>query len=119
MTTATSVHPENIAAFSQPQPCLWGAHGTPDELSTDMPPATDISTYVYSPGDSCNVINASDGINLLWLRHIQATEVSLRPTCHGKVQVHYKNEPILRMAGIHSIRTDDGCFNLDHWLINH
>ncbi|MEO0867090.1 MAG: hypothetical protein AAFY17_01345 [Cyanobacteria bacterium J06642_11] len=108
---------QSVTTPIQPQePCLWGAHSSPENISAATPQATDMSTYVYTPGDSCNVINASDGINLLWLRHIQATEVSLRATRHGKLQVHYRNEPILRMVGVQTICTDDGCFRIDHLL---
>lgn len=122
MTPATSVHPGiTITATKQPantkeSSILWGAHDSREETAEPTPRTTDIHTYVYAPGDSCNVINAQDGIHLLWLRHIRVGEVSLQPTCHGKIQVSYKQEPILRMVGVNVICTDDGCFNLAHWL---
>lgn len=120
MTTVTSVLPTTTTTLPQQSwkihesSCLWGA--SPREDIAANIPAIDANTYVYAPGDSCNVIRAQDGIHLLWLHHIQTNEVSVHPTCHGKVQVHYKKKPILRMVGVNLIRTEDGCFSVDHWL---
>lgn len=72
--------------------------------------------YVYKPGDGCDVIEDQDGINLLWLRQIEPSEISLNHTRNGKVQVSYNNQPIIRMRGVELIRTENGCYSLDYWL---
>ncbi|MEL6327867.1 MAG: hypothetical protein AAFQ61_13305 [Cyanobacteria bacterium J06626_23] len=70
--------------------------------------------YVYQPGDGCDVID--NGYDLLWLQQIRMKEIAVSATRHGKVQVSYRGQPIIRMRGVDLIRTDDGCFSLDHWL---
>lgn len=121
MTTVTSVSTTTTTPLPQQSwkthesSYLWGA-GPREDIAVNTPQAIDSSTYVYAPGDSCNVISAQDGIHLLWLHHIQANEVSVHPTRNGKVQVHYRKTPILRMVGVNLIRTEDGCFSVDHWL---
>jgi hypothetical protein len=72
--------------------------------------------YIYRPGDGCDVIEDEAGINMLWLQKIYWHEIALNPTRHGKVQVSYQGQPIIRMKGIEFIRTENGCFSLDYCL---
>lgn len=96
---------------------LWGF--TEADGSTSGPDAAVLEQpsedcYVYQPGDGCDVID--EGYDLLWLQRIHQQEVSVNETRNGKFQVSYQGQPIIRMRGIDLIRTDDGCFSLDHWL---
>ncbi|MEO1590558.1 MAG: hypothetical protein AAFU71_04610 [Cyanobacteria bacterium J06632_22] len=100
---------------------LWGF--TEDDGSTSGPDVAVFERrtpdcedcYVYQPGDSCDVID--EGYDLLWLQKISQQDVSVSQTCHGKFQVSYQGQPIIRMRGVDLIRTEDGCFSLDHWLL--
>lgn len=96
---------------------LWGF--TEDDGSTSGPAElferNGSDCYVYQPGDSCDVID--EGYDLLWLQRIRQQEISVSATRNGKFQVCYQGQPIIRMRGVDLIRTDDGCFSLDHWLV--
>ncbi|MEO0540241.1 MAG: hypothetical protein AAFZ80_05165 [Cyanobacteria bacterium P01_A01_bin.105] len=96
---------------------LWGfaeEDGFTSSPNAQLWHSTAEDCYVYQPGDSCDVID--EGYDLLWLQKIRLTEISVSATRHGKVQVSYNGQPIIRMRGIGLIRTEDGCFSLDHWL---
>lgn len=72
--------------------------------------------YIYSPGDGFDIIADNAGINTLWLKQIYADEVQILRRFNNCFMVIYKDEPIIHMEGIHYIRTETGCFELNAWL---
>ena len=96
---------------------LWGLveeDNTMTNANLHLISNTTKECYVYQPGDVCNVLE--EGYDLLWLRQIRLQDISVVPTRNGKVQVSYQGKPIIRMRGVDLIRTEDGCYSLDHWL---
>ena len=120
-TKATKANRYEKLAAAVKRTFLWGfteADGSTSGPSIglfDHGKAESEDCYVYQPGDGCDVID--EGYDLLWLQQIRLKEISVNATRNGKVQVCYQGQPIIRMRGVDLIRTEDGCFSLDHWLV--
>lgn len=71
---------------------------------------------LYVPGDNFKVIDRELGINTLRLKQIFSREVAVTFLADNWLSIAYRGEPIVKMRGVESIQTDDGCFSIFHWL---
>ncbi len=91
---------------------LFGDEDVPENLT----PNNDL--YVYRAGEPKKVIDNGDGgVNILVLKEIYDSELSVKKRADGFHVVYYEGEPVVEMRGIGYLQTENGCAPIEHWML--
>ncbi|HAN46457.1 MAG TPA: hypothetical protein DCQ32_07890 [Cyanobacteria bacterium UBA8156] len=89
------------------------------EDGDDTPPSAPTNDlYVYRAGEPKKVIDDGDGgVNILVLKEIYDSELSVKKRADGFHVVYYEGEPIVEMRGIGYLQTENGCAPIENWML--
>ncbi len=74
--------------------------------------------HVYRAGEPKKVIDDGDGgVNILVLKEIYDSELSVKKRADGFHVVYYEGEPIVEMRGIGYLQTENGCAPIENWML--
>jgi len=83
-----------------------------------LPPAPIHDLYIYRAGEPKKVIDDGDGgVNILVLKEIYDSELSVKKRADGFHVVYYEGEPIVEMRGIGYLQTENGCAPIENWML--
>ncbi|MGQ9865561.1 MAG: hypothetical protein ACUVSQ_04645 [Pseudanabaenaceae cyanobacterium] len=89
-----------------------------EDVENAPPAAANNDLYVYRVGEPKKVIDGGDGgVNILVLKEIYDSELSVKKRADGFHVVYYEGEPIVEMRGIGYLQTENGCAPLENWML--
>ncbi|NJK59299.1 MAG: hypothetical protein HC918_02205 [Oscillatoriales cyanobacterium SM2_1_8] len=107
--------PEPPAATGNFDSLFEDFEGT-DEASGQQTATNDL--YVYRAGEPKKLIDDGDGgVNILVLKEIYDSELSVKKRADGFHVVYYEGEPIVEMRGIGYLQTENGCAPIENWML--
>ncbi len=87
-----------------------------EDVPENLTPSTDL--YVYRAGEPKKTIDDGDGgVNILVLKDIYDSELSVKKRADGFHVVYYEGEPIVEMRGIGYLQTENGCAPIENWML--